>query len=380
MRPPDATCSIAVLGAGQIGPAIAPLLARNPGMRVTLADNDVAQLERIDAAVAKRRLDVADEVALTGFLRDFRRRRQRLSVLSQRAHRTRRAHHVDPLLRPDRRRHRDGPHPRAGPRRTVRVRSAMRARTRIHRHPRQHDGALVRAPAVDQDARRSVAPLSDQHAALQRDLVGRRSGERVLQSVRDDRRRHGAAGHAARGRRERADQRHALRSLQHVRRTGHADRDANGRVRDLILQDAALSGSRRDHAPAAARPEVRARPARTAPHPQPRGTVHAQGRRRRVRDRHRRTPRPGGRGERRATLFRRRYDQCDPADDRGRRVRDGRIVSGREFPQRGFVPQEAADFRDFLATPSGALFASEGTDDDLLGWAQSVPSTATVPV
>ena len=72
MNPSSATRSIAVLGAGQIGPAIAPLLAKNRGVRVTLADYDGEQLDRIPAGdFAKQRVDVSADAAIVAFLADF---------------------------------------------------------------------------------------------------------------------------------------------------------------------------------------------------------------------------------------------------------------------------------------------------------------------
>jgi saccharopine dehydrogenase-like NADP-dependent oxidoreductase len=42
-----------------------------------------------------------------------------------------------------------------------------------------------------------------------------------------------------------------------------------------------------------------------------------------------------------------------------------------KLPQRGFVSQETARFSDFLATPSGSLFVTNGIDDDLLAWSET---------
>ena len=64
--------SIAVIGAGQIGTAIAPTLAKTTGLRVTLADFDARQLDRVPAGdFARDVLDAADEEALRAFLADY---------------------------------------------------------------------------------------------------------------------------------------------------------------------------------------------------------------------------------------------------------------------------------------------------------------------
>ena len=55
------------------------------------------------------------------------------------------------------------------------------------------------------------------------------------------------------------------------------------------------------------------------------------------------------------------------------------LFLAKKLPQRGFVPQETAKFSDFLATPSGSLFATGGTDDDLLMWSQANMASHRIP-
>ena len=114
---------------------------------------------------------------------------------------------------------------------------------------------IVRRHPLDLDARRRAATVPDQRVQVQPHLVDRRTDQRVLQSVRGDRRRQDARGASARRGRGLLARRRRLRGVQHLRRAGHAVRDAARRGRDAQLQDRPLSGSPRrdqdaDHRPA----------------------------------------------------------------------------------------------------------------------------------
>ena len=131
-----------------------------------------------------------------------------------------------PLLRPHRGRGRHARDQAAGRRRGHRLHAAVRSGAGFHRHRRAPSGTGLRQPAGGEDARRRAAGLPHQLAQVQPDLERRRPHQRVLPPLRGDPRRPQHRGAAARRDGALLARRHRIRGLQHLRRPGHAVRNA----------------------------------------------------------------------------------------------------------------------------------------------------------
>ena len=210
-------------------------------------------------------------------------------------------------------------------RRRAGVRAPVRPRARLHLHRRQRTDRPLRRAAHRQAARRRPAPASEQRPEVLADLVDRGPDQRVRQSVRGDRRRPAHRGRAARRAGGNRDRRHAVRSVQYLRRPRLARRNLRRARAEHGLQDHALSRPLRADAPADERPEAQSRSRHAQAHPRERRAADAAGRRRHLRRRHRQAGRRTARGELRqqgvSADDRRPPVVGDPGDDRGGHLR-----------------------------------------------------------
>ena len=141
-------------------------------------------------------------------------------------HRHRRTQRRRPLLRSHRRRRihsrRQGP----GNRCDIGVGPAMWPGTGLRFDRCGRAGEIVRRHPIDLDARRRATAVPHQRIQVQPDLVDRWPDQRVLQSVRGDRRRQDARGASVGGARGLLARRCRLRGVQHLGGPRHVVRDA----------------------------------------------------------------------------------------------------------------------------------------------------------
>ena len=246
---------ILIVGAGKIGQVAADLLAHAGGdYRVTLADRAATALARGRASPA------------TGHASRRRRRRRRARRRAARALRGAERGAVSP----------DEPHRRGGPRRQDALPGSHRGRRQHAAHPRARcrcrdgvhsavrpgaglrldrrcrPGTPLRQARQRAHARRCIARLPEQRTELQPDVEHRRRHQRVHRAVRSHRRRPPRRGAGARGTRGVRARRRSVRGFQHLRRPGHAGRDARRHGAHAELPHHPLPRSRGDHEGAAA--------------------------------------------------------------------------------------------------------------------------------